>query len=130
MSSGFGPDDGYCYIIDEDSIVQIHRESGEITMDKEFERSWEAFPFGSEAWKGMLDWGVAYEDSTVDFLAHREDTSFRYINEEYFLLHLNGTMYICEHHKHPDGQPYIWTIFSLEEESGISSAFGVENSLQ
>lgn len=127
LCSTFGNDDGFRYFIDEDSICQILRESGETTIDKSFERPWEDFPFDTDEWKDMFDWGVNYEDATVDFLARRKDTRFRYINKEFFLLHLDGTMYICHHYKHPNGDPFIWDIYSLKEESGGRDAFGVED---
>lgn len=118
-------DDGYRYLLNENSIARIQRKTGEFDFDVVFDRAWEAFPYDKETWNTMINWATLNQGMTVDFIMEGSAVSYRHINEEYFLLHLEETLYFCRRQKDADGTSFIWSIHSLKPESG-TDIFGVE----
>ena len=120
-------DDGYRYFLNEDSIVRIQRKTEKIDFEVVFDRVWEAFPYDKETWNTMINWATFNQGMTVDFIMEGSAVSYRHINEEYFLLYLEGTMYICRQEMKSDGKPIILTIFSLKPETDSNVLGNGEN---
>ena len=118
-------DNGLRYLINEESIAVIDRNTGRNVISQTFSGGWEDFPFDEATWKRMIMWTPEYEQCSVDFIANQDQTKYRYVDETCFLLKLYDTIYICDHTIQKDAVINLGSIYSLKAEEGGRDAFGV-----
>lgn len=110
-----GGDSGERYLADEHGFTIQNRQSG---AEQRFFTDWEwgEFPYTVEEWN---EFQAPLGDVELDYFSDRECVS---LSGDYDLLRMNGVLWLVKYGSHPDGERYIWSIYSLMPEKAMGSA--------
>lgn len=110
-----GGDSGEQYLISARSFTIQNRASG---AEQVFETdwSWGEFPYSVEEWE---EFQAPLGDVDLEYFADRQCIT---LSSRYDLFRMNGEMWLVRYGTHPDGERYVWSIFSLMPKEAMGSA--------
>ena len=80
---------------------------------------WQEFPYTDEEWRALF-WPQV--PAPIDILALYKEILYQPLNNNKFLLFADGDLLIVELHKNPQNERYIWSIYSLIDETSMGVA--------
>ena len=145
--AAMGGDSGFKYIFGEDYFVKVNHDSGDITSftmpaaEYEMESAdctalggadiqtnvtlvekwkWQAFPYSDEEWAAMYfpDGLWAIENISEQY----SDMLYQPLNNNEFLLQMDGSLWLVNISNDPKVGTYIWSIYTLVPESVMGVA--------
>ncbi len=127
--SAMGGDSGMRYILTKDSFIQERRDNESVLLSDAGQTtpkgypvlSWQAqaFPWSDEEWAEICKNSLMFADPFGGRLA---DSTMVQVGRSEYLLNLDQDLYLMELSSDPNGNPYIWSIFSLIPEEAKGSA--------
>ncbi len=107
-------DSGYAYHWSEEGLTRIYLPTGGSTLLKA-KSDWKAFPWTDEEWNDMFTLGGLRDVGKIfDKMRVME------LSGNTYLMDMDGALWYAVISRHPDGTPYVWSIFTLipAEEKG------------
>lgn len=112
-------DSGYTYGIEGDTLTMVHNGSlptlGDATghaYHYAAEGSWQEFT--EETWKEMIGSTLVFNGLSLwDEISQSTERCIRWYENRYFLLSLDGEVWVGKSSMHPNGEPYLWELYRL-----------------
>ncbi len=124
----FGGDSGYRYLIQDGYFAEIPRDSSAV-LSEDYETygptvpvtqwKWQTFPYTDEEWNQLY---LLSSSSIPNITQQYEKILYQPLNEEKFLLWVDGDIWLVKLSQDGQGRTYIWSIYSLVPESAMGVA--------
>ncbi|MBQ7922171.1 MAG: hypothetical protein IJ325_06300 [Clostridia bacterium] len=106
-------DTGYRYIVTENSFSMDNRMGTTTVLNDSITWEWEEFPWTNAEWNDLFFPSFGMRDIYNMY----DEILYKKLNRGYFLLRVDGCVWLVHTNKNPDNTPYIWSIHSLKPES-------------
>ncbi len=124
----FGGDSGYRYLIRDGYFAEIPRNRSAI-LAPDYETygptipvtqwKWQSFPYSDEEWHQLY---LLSSSSIPNITQQYEKILYQPLNEEKFLLWVDGEIWLVKLSQDGQGRTYIWSIYSLVPEASMGVA--------
>ena len=118
-SAWSGGDTGYRYLVEEKELRMERRmgEGGNMTIPVS-DWAWQTFPFTGEAWRDLFWPGGFGAIEELDY----DEMLFQPLTEEFFLLRMDGEVWLVETYDINKVGRRIWSVHTLVPEGDMGSA--------